>query len=294
MICVPMLMLVQNSMLRNHLKKISIQGLCILACAGIILGAAPIEVFAFGCQIQQAGQADSCSPLPGLTQTEAQTQCNTTRCPPGATCTVVDDAQCLAIGGAGGGLPITTSSINALKDADRKIKVVELQNPLSGTDIPTLIGNVVGKAFGLIGTLAVLAFIYGGFQWLTAAGNEEKVTMGVHVMTYATIGIVVIFSSYAVLNTVITGLTKGTYLENAPVGSGGSVDAAAVLGATDCSQLATQGFACRQIDTCAGITNRAASVAEKRTQCDASGGVCRTGVCNGAGQGNDTVCCRAQ
>ena len=55
-----------------------------------------------------------------------------------------------------------------------------LTNPLTGTTksegIPTLLGNVINSVLGIIGSLALVMFIYGGATWMLSAGNQEQVT----------------------------------------------------------------------------------------------------------------------
>lgn len=87
---------------------------------------------------------------------------------------------------------------------------VSLTNPLSITSPQTLIGKVIAAALGIVGSLALLMFIYGGFIWMTSAGSPEKVTKGKGIMVWAAIGLAVIFSSYALVKFVIEGLTKST------------------------------------------------------------------------------------
>lgn len=81
-------------------------------------------------------------------------------------------------------------------------------NPLGNVnDAPTLIGKVINALLGLVGSIALLMFIWGGFLWMTAAGNEEQVKKGSTTLLWATLGLVVIFSAYALVNTVLTALT---------------------------------------------------------------------------------------
>ena len=82
--------------------------------------------------------------------------------------------------------------------------VISLENPIGvGTDINTIIGNIIKVSLGLVGAFALLVFVYGGFLWLTSGGNKEKVKTGSKAMLYAFIGIFLIFSSYAILNVVL-------------------------------------------------------------------------------------------
>jgi uncharacterized membrane protein YjfL (UPF0719 family) len=49
-------------------------------------------------------------------------------------------------------------------------------------------------------------FIYGGFTWMLAAGSAEKVKKGRDIIIWAAIGLVIIFSAYAIVKMVFTGL----------------------------------------------------------------------------------------
>jgi len=85
-----------------------------------------------------------------------------------------------------------------------------LNNPLTGDQSSispqTLIGRIISAVLGLVGSLALLMFIYGGFTWMTAAGNSEKVEKGKQIILWAVIGLAVIFTSYAMVKFVFTSL----------------------------------------------------------------------------------------
>lgn len=84
-----------------------------------------------------------------------------------------------------------------------------LPNPLSTSDPREIIGNVIKAVLGLTGSLALLMFIFGGFTWVTSAGNEEKIKKGKEMITWAAFGLFVIFASYALVNFVIGAVTGG-------------------------------------------------------------------------------------
>ena len=44
-----------------------------------------------------------------------------------------------------------------------------------GSDLKEIIANIINIALGFLGVLAVIFILYGGFLWMTAAGNEEQV-----------------------------------------------------------------------------------------------------------------------
>jgi len=81
-----------------------------------------------------------------------------------------------------------------------------LENPIKSNTIPEIFGNGIKISTGIMGSLALLVFIYGGAVWLTSAGNPEKVKKGTSAMVWAVLGMVVIFSSYAIINLVLNGL----------------------------------------------------------------------------------------
>ncbi|OGH71839.1 MAG: hypothetical protein A2921_00855 [Candidatus Magasanikbacteria bacterium RIFCSPLOWO2_01_FULL_43_20b] len=106
--------------------------------------------------------------------------------------------------------PITV----AAGPTDPPVTTVTLINPLGGTaekpqgltDIRVLIGNIIAGAMGVVGSLVLMAFVYGGFLWLTSAGNTEKVKKGLDTMMWAAIGLFLIFGAYAILNLVLEAI----------------------------------------------------------------------------------------
>jgi hypothetical protein len=73
----------------------------------------------------------------------------------------------------------------------------------SNTDIPSIIGNIIGALISFVGVLLLLYLIYGGFLYMTASdkGGVEK---ALSVIKNAVIGIIIIASSYAIASYVIT------------------------------------------------------------------------------------------
>ncbi|OGL67009.1 hypothetical protein A2856_00785 [Candidatus Uhrbacteria bacterium RIFCSPHIGHO2_01_FULL_63_20] len=81
-----------------------------------------------------------------------------------------------------------------------------LQNPLGSADLRIVIGNVIRVVIGFSGVLALASFIWGGILFLTAAGNEERVKKGKNTLIWASIGLVVLFTSYTLVNTIVSSL----------------------------------------------------------------------------------------
>src|SRR3989338_3590357 len=88
-------------------------------------------------------------------------------------------------------------------------KSTYLTNQHGTTDAPKLIGRIIKASLGVVGSVALLMFIYGGFLWLTSAGSPDKITKGKNVIVWAVIGLVVIFLSYTMVDFVINKALGG-------------------------------------------------------------------------------------
>lgn len=115
--------------------------------------------------------------------------------------------------GPGGVVPIESNTPNSeventsnTSNSGGGSSVVSLSNPLGTASIPGIIGKVINAALGIVGSLALIMFIYGGITWMTAAGNEQNVTKGKNIIIWATLGLVIIFSSYAIVRFVLQAI----------------------------------------------------------------------------------------
>ena len=98
--------------------------------------------------------------------------------------------------------------VQSVVAASETVKSVSLDNPIEQSDIgPSgLIGLFIKSALGLVGGLTLVMVVYGGFLWLTAAGNKEKIEMGSKTMLWAVIGLILTLGSYLLVDTVINYL----------------------------------------------------------------------------------------
>lgn len=80
---------------------------------------------------------------------------------------------------------------------------VILVNPLSVDTPQALIGRVINAVLGIVGSVALIMFIYGGFVWMTAGGNDRAISQGRGVLMWAAIGLIVIFTSYAIVRFIL-------------------------------------------------------------------------------------------
>ena len=86
-------------------------------------------------------------------------------------------------------------------------EICKLENPIPATEATDIIKIVISAALGIIGSFALLMLVWGGFQWLTSAGNPEKVSAGTQTMVWALIGVMVVLASYVLLSTFLDFLT---------------------------------------------------------------------------------------
>ncbi len=105
--------------------------------------------------------------------------------------------------------PAATANKTVACPNGQKGECLPLENPLQGdtTDVTVILGWLIKAALGLMGSLALFMLIWGGFQWLTSAGNSERVEAGTQTMVWAVIGLVVVLSSYVIVTTFIDYLT---------------------------------------------------------------------------------------
>lgn len=95
---------------------------------------------------------------------------------------------------------------------------------LGNQDIRVTIANIIRIVLGFLGVLGIGIVLYGGFVYMTAGGNPEKVQRAVSIMRSAVIGLIIIFSSFAIVSFIINALTdpsRGSSF-NGPSGPGGA------------------------------------------------------------------------
>lgn len=68
------------------------------------------------------------------------------------------------------------------------------------TDFVRLLINIFDFILGITGSLALLAFIYGGILFLFSGGNSDQIEKGKKTLSGAAIGLAIIFSSYLIVH----------------------------------------------------------------------------------------------
>ncbi len=109
------------------------------------------------------------------------------------------------------GLPLLTRAAETL-DANYLLGGgrIEKSSGLGTKDIRDTIGSIINVFMGLLGTVAVVIILIGGFQWMTAGGNEEKVEKAKKMIGAGVIGLAVILAAYSITKFVIGSLVNAT------------------------------------------------------------------------------------
>ena len=110
----------------------------------------------------------------------------------------------LAQGGVAGGISGAVSNENNSSDVMASYGTpVSIDNPLGVSTFQQLIGKIISAILGVLGSVALLMFIWGGLVWMMAAGNEKKIAQGRDILMWAAIGLVIIFTSYAAVRFIL-------------------------------------------------------------------------------------------
>jgi len=91
------------------------------------------------------------------------------------------------------------------------LNVIENANlGLSSRDPREVAARIINVALGFLGIIAVVIVLYGGFMWMTAGGNEERITKAKQILTAGVIGLVIIIMAWAIARYVIVTLMNVT------------------------------------------------------------------------------------
>lgn len=81
---------------------------------------------------------------------------------------------------------------------------------LGNEDPRAIAARVINVVMGFLGIIAVIIILVGGFQWMTAGGDEGKVESAKKMMTAGVIGLVIILAAWGVTIFVMNALLNAT------------------------------------------------------------------------------------
>ena len=70
--------------------------------------------------------------------------------------------------------------------------------------------SIINVILGFLGIVAIIIILVAGFKWMTAAGNEEKVTGARQMLIAGIIGLAIVLASWAIAQFVLSSLLSAT------------------------------------------------------------------------------------
>lgn len=87
---------------------------------------------------------------------------------------------------------------------------VQERTGLGDRDPREIAAAVIRVMLGFLGIIAVLIILYAGFLWMTAAGNEDKITQAKGMMSAGVIGLIIILAAFGIATFVMNALVEAT------------------------------------------------------------------------------------
>jgi hypothetical protein len=81
---------------------------------------------------------------------------------------------------------------------------------LGNTELIPTIGNIITILLGLVGVVAVIMLIIGGFKYTVSGGNDKSVEAAKNQIMYAVIGIVITLLAAGIVQFVLSQLNNAT------------------------------------------------------------------------------------
>ncbi len=71
-----------------------------------------------------------------------------------------------------------------------------------------IIGRIIAYVLSFLGVVFFVLIVYGGWMWLTAAGNEEQITKAKSLIKHSVIGLAIVFAAYLVSYFVVSKIME--------------------------------------------------------------------------------------
>lgn len=93
---------------------------------------------------------------------------------------------------------------------------------LGEADLVDTIAQIIRVALGFLGVIAVVIILLGGFKWMTAGGEDTKVTEAKKLIFSGIIGLVIVIAAYAIASFVIESIITATTSTETGTETGGT------------------------------------------------------------------------
>lgn len=96
------------------------------------------------------------------------------------------------------------TKVSALTSAGTGLTQTAERATLSVTKtVPQYVGGIIGAILGIIGVIFLILIVYAGILWMLAEGDETKVGKARGLIFHAIIGLILVFSAYAITRFVV-------------------------------------------------------------------------------------------
>jgi hypothetical protein len=73
----------------------------------------------------------------------------------------------------------------------------------TAASVPKYVGGIISAILAIIGVIFLILIVYGGMLWMLAEGDETKVGKARGFIFHSIIGLILVFSAYAITNFVV-------------------------------------------------------------------------------------------
>jgi len=70
--------------------------------------------------------------------------------------------------------------------------------------------SFIQAGLGFLGLLFFMLILYGGYMYMTAMGKDEQVKKAKNVLIYASIGLIIVLSAFAIASFVLSNIIRAT------------------------------------------------------------------------------------
>lgn len=92
----------------------------------------------------------------------------------------------------------------------KQVKPLQTYTHLGTKDPAYIVFTIINTALLFLGMITVILVIVAGFKWLTAAGEEEKITKAKDILKGAIMGLVIVMASYGLAQYIFTAIRFST------------------------------------------------------------------------------------
>lgn len=96
------------------------------------------------------------------------------------------------------------SKVSALDSSQTGLSQTAQRATLNVTKtVPQYVGGIISAILGIIGVVFLILIVYAGILWMLAEGDETKVGKARGLIFHAIIGLILVFSAYAITRFVV-------------------------------------------------------------------------------------------